>query len=249
MKYRVKSVVLCLILVLALPLSSEVVPAANIIGAGENETEPDYLIGDEDIETPEIDIDDPDSSQDLFSDVTDSKHPYFKAIYWARSKGITKGYSDGTFGINRNCTRGEAVMFLWRAKGQPAPKISSVSPFRDVQTNHAFYKAILWAFQNGITKGYTSGANKGKFGINDTCTRGQIMTFVWRALGQKAPTMTPTSPFKDVPTNHAYYKAILWGFQQGITKGYTSGANKGNFGINDNCTRGQIVTFLYRALA
>ena len=73
------------------------------------------------------------------------------------------------------------------------------------------------------------------------------MMFLWKLKGKPAPTAVSKSPFKDVPTNHAFYKVILWGSQKGITKGYTSGPNKGNFGINDNCTRGQIVTFLYRA--
>ena len=182
----------------------------------------------------------------LFTDVLDPKHPYYKAIYWAAQKGITKGYSDGSFGIDLPCTRGHAVMFLWRMAGCPAPKAVSKSPFSDVPKTHTFYKAVLWAQQKGITKGYTSGPNKGKFGINDTCTRGQIMMFIWRYKGQPKPKPVSKSPFSDVPMNHPFYKAILWGSQKGVTKGYTTGPNKGKFGVNDNCTRGQIVTFLYR---
>lgn len=178
-----------------------------------------------------------------FSDVQDSSHPYYKAIYWAAGEGITKGYSDGTFGINRSCTRGEMMMFLWKYAKKPAPKYTSKSPFKDVSSSHAFYKAILWGYQKGITKGYSDGS----FGINRNVSRGEAMMFLWKLKGRPAPQMTSKSPFTDVPTSHAFYKAILWGSQKGITKGYTSGVNKGKFGINDNCTRGQIVTFLYRA--
>ena len=173
-----------------------------------------------------------------FSDVTDPKHPYYKAIYWAADAGITKGYSDGTFGIDKACTRSEAVMFLWRLAGKPAPKNAASSPFKDVQKSHAHYKAILWAAQKGITKGYGDGT----FGINKACTRGQIMTFIWRFKGSPAPKAAVKSPFSDVPKNHAYYKAILWGSQNKVTNGFSDGT----FGINKNCTRGQIVTFLYR---
>ena len=173
-----------------------------------------------------------------FSDVTDPKHPYYKAIYWAADAGITKGYSDGTFGIDKACTRSEAVMFLWRLAGKPSPKNAVSSPFEDVQKSHAHYKAILWAAQKGITKGYGDGT----FGINKACTRGQIMTFIWRFKGQPTPKAAVKSPFSDVPKNHAYYKAILWGSQNKVTNGFSDGT----FGINKNCTRGQIVTFLYR---
>ena len=173
-----------------------------------------------------------------FSDVQDPKHPYYKAIYWAADAGITKGYSDGTFGIERACTRSEAVMFLWRMGGKPEPKNASKSPFKDVTKSHPHYKAILWAAQKGITKGYSDGT----FGVNKTCTRGHIMTFVWRFKGQPAPKTVAKSPFTDVPKNHPYYKAILWGSQKKVT----NGMGDGTYGIDLNCTRGQIVTFLYR---
>ena len=178
-----------------------------------------------------------------FSDVQDPKHAYYKAIYWAADEGITKGYPDGTFGINKSCTRGEMIMFLWRYAGKPAPKAVSKSPFKDVAKSHAFYKAILWASQKGITKGYPDGT----FGINRNVSRGECMMFLWRLKGKPAPKAVSVSPFKDVPKTHAFYNAILWGYQKKITTGYTSGAKKGTFGINENCTRGAIVTFLYRA--
>ena len=178
-----------------------------------------------------------------FSDVLDPLHPYFKAIYWAANAGITKGYSDGTFGINRNCTRGEMMMFLWRYAGTPEPKAVSKSPFKDVPKTHTFYKAILWGSQKGITKGYSDGT----FGINRNVSRGECMMFLWRLKGKPEPKAVSVSPFKDVPKTHTFYKAILWGYQKKVTTGYTSGDKKGTFGINENCTRGQIVTFLYRA--
>ena len=78
-----------------------------------------------------------------FSDVQNPKHPYYNAIYWAANAGITKGYSDGTFGVNRNVTRGECMMFLWRLKGKPAPKAVAKAPFPDVPKNHVFYNAVL----------------------------------------------------------------------------------------------------------
>ena len=181
----------------------------------------------------EIKYDDP-----LFKDVRDDSNPYYKAIYWAADKGVTKGYADGTFGINRSCTRGEAVMFIWRMAGKPAPKTASRSPFKDVPTSHTFYKAILWASQKGITTGYADRT----FRPNATCTRGQIMTFIWRFKGKPAPKAVSKSPFSDVPKTHTYYKAILWGSQKRVTNGFSDGT----FGINTNCSRGQIVTFLYR---
>ena len=178
-----------------------------------------------------------------FSDVQDPNHAFYKAIYWAADAGITKGYPDGTFGIDRSCTRGEMIMFLWRYAGKPAAKALSKSPFKDVPKNHAFYNAIIWASQKGITKGYPDGT----FGINRNVSRGECMMFLWRLRGKPAPKAVSVSPFKDVPKTHAFYNAILWGAQKKITNGYTSGPKKGTFGINENCTRGAIVTFLYRA--
>ena len=178
-----------------------------------------------------------------FSDVQNPKHAYYKAIYWAADAGITKGYPDGTFGIDRSCTRGEMMMFLWRYAGKPSPKNVSKSPFKDVPKTHTFYKAILWGSQKGITKGYPDGT----FGIQRNVSRGECMMFLWRLKGKPAPKAVAKSPFKDVPKTHAFYNAILWGSQKKVTTGYTSGEKKGTFGINENCTRGQIVTFLYRA--
>ena len=108
-----------------------------------------------------------------FKDVP-SKHPYYKAILWGAQSGITKGYADGTFGINKECTRGQIVTFLWRYKGQPAT-VQGPYPFKDSPTP-AYKKAILWAAKNKITKGYSDK----KFHDTYTCTRGQIVTFMYR---------------------------------------------------------------------
>ncbi len=171
-----------------------------------------------------------------FSDVQDPSHPFFKEIYWAADLGITKGYSDGTFGINRSCTRGEAIMFLWRLAGKPSPKWAK-SKFSDVSKSNPFYKAILWAEQKGITKGFADGT----FGISKSCTRGQIMTFIWRCKNKPNPKVAAKSPFKDVAKNHPYYKAILWASQNGVAKGFSDGT----YGINKACTRGQMMKFFY----
>ena len=178
-----------------------------------------------------------------FSDVQDPHHAYYKAIYWAADAGITKGYPDGTFGIDRSCTRGEMMMFLWRYAGKPAPKNVSKSPFKDVPKTHTFYKAILWGSQKGITKGYSDGT----FGIDRNVSRGECMMFLWRLKGKPAPKAVAKAPFPDVPKSHVFYNAVLWGYQKKITTGFTSGKLKGKFGVNENCSRGQIVTFLYRA--
>ena len=178
-----------------------------------------------------------------FSDVQNPNHAYYNAIYWAADAGITKGYPDGTFGIDKNCTRGEMMMFLWRYAGKKEPKAVSKSPFKDVPKSHTFYKAILWGSQKGITKGYSDGT----FGVNRNVTRGECMMFLWRLKGKPAPKAVAKAPFPDVPKNHVFYNAVLWGYQKKITTGFKDGELKGKFGVDANCTRGQIVTFLYRA--
>ena len=119
-------------------------------------------------------------SKSPFKDVPKT-HTFYKAIFWGSQKGITKGYSDGTFGVNRNVTRGECMMFLWRLKGKPAPKAVAKAPFPDVPKSHVFYNAVLWGYQKKITTGFTDGKLKGQFGVNENCTRGQIVTFLYRA--------------------------------------------------------------------
>ena len=173
----------------------------------------------------------------VFSDVLDPSHPYYNAIYWAADKGIAGGYSDGTFGIDRACTRAEAIRFLWCFAGKPEPKQTPALSFRDVPKSGAFYKPILWAYQTGIAGGYSDGT----FRMNEACTRGHIMMFIWKYLRKPVPAMSSASPFCDVPKQHIYYRAILYGYQKEITKGFADGT----FGVDRNCTRGQIIKFLH----
>ena len=173
----------------------------------------------------------------LFGDVLDPTHPYYKAVYWAADTGITKGYpGTGLFGINDSCTRSQAMMFLWRIAGKPEPKRQAKSPFSDIKPSHPHYKAVLWAYQKGIAKGFGNGT----YGVDTPCTRGQIMMFLWRYAGKPTPAGN-AKRFRDKITP-AFRTAILWGSQKGITKGYPDGTFKDSI----PCTRGQIVTFLYR---
>ena len=128
------------------------------------------------------------------------------------------------------------MMFIWKMAGQPTPKTQAKSPFSDIKPTHPHYKAVLWAYQTGIAKGFANGT----YGVDVPCTRGQIMTFIWRYAGQPNPASN-VSPFKDKLTP-AFRTAILWGSALGITKGYPDGT----FRDSVACTRGQIVTFLYR---
>ena len=179
----------------------------------------------------------------LFKDVPLS-HNFQKHVYWALDRGIAAGYTGakmGLFGINDDITRGQVMMFLWRANGKPEPK-KHTQTFKDVPTTNNFYKAIQWGVEQGITGGYT-GDRTGYFGLNDNCTRGQIATFLWRNAGKPAPKKN-TQTFKDVPVKNNFYKAIQWAAEEGITAGYSDGT----FGINKTCTRGHCVTFLHRQI-
>ena len=162
-------------------------------------------------------------------------HVYAKAIAWAADRGITKGYSDGTFGINKICTRGQIMMFLWRYAGCPKPANVTKSPFSDVPTTHVYYKAILWGSQMGITKGYSDGT----FGINKDCTRGHIMMFIWRYKGCPKPRSTK-NPFKDTITA-AFRTAVIWSYEKKVAAGFSDGT----FRDTKSCTRGEAVKFLH----
>ncbi len=182
----------------------------------------------------------------LFTDVTNKNLVAYKAIYWGADNGYVNGY--GTyFDINANCTRAQFVLFLWRCAGKPTPK-STTLKFKDsadIEKLAADYKkAILWGSENGIVAGFTSGANAGKFLPNQPCTRGQVVTFLWRYKGKPSP-KSGAKAFPDVPSTNTYYKAIMWASSYGITTGFSDGT----FRPNETCTRGQCVTFLYRLLA
>lgn len=175
-----------------------------------------------------------------FTDVEyEGRHaPFADAILWASDNGITQGYGDGTFRPDQACTRAQVVTFLWRAAGCPEPK-SSVNNFSDVSYEGAlvhYYKAILWASEQGITTGF----NNGTFRPFDVCTRAQFVTFLWRCEGK--PTVNIENPFTDVVRN-SYYDAIMWAYQTGVTQGYGNGL----FKPDSVCSRAHVVTFIYRA--
>ena len=162
---------------------------------------------------------------------------YEDAVVWAVEKGITSGTSAVTFDPNGICTRAQAVTFLWRAAGSPAPK-TKVMPFTDVPAGSYYYDAVLWAMEQGITKGTSDTA----FSPNATCTRAQIVTFLWRANG--SPAVSGNSAFTDVASDAYYAAAVAWAEKNGVT----GGIGNGLFGSGNNCTRAQIVTFLYRSV-
>ena len=175
-----------------------------------------------------------------FNDVTEGVY-YYDAVEWAVTNNITNGYgSDTIFNPDGTCTRGQIVTFLWRANGSPEPT-SMNNPFTDVPSNEYYYKAVLWAVENGITAGYGSDTI---FNPDGACTRGQVATFLWRAAGKPAMSGA-ANPFTDVKAGEFYYDAVLWAVENGITNGYGSSTT---FCPDITCTRGQIVTFLYRAM-
>ena len=178
----------------------------------------------------------PAKSENPFTDVPSGAY-YEDAVAWAVKNGITGGTSATTFDPNGFCTRAQAVTFLWRAAGSPAPK-STAMPFTDVPAGSYYYDAVLWAIENDVTKG-TSDTT---FSPNANCSRGQIVTFLWRS--QKSPDAAAANPFTDVAADAYYTSAVLWAVEKSITGG-TSAAT---FSPSANCTRAQIVTFIYRCM-
>ena len=156
------------------------------------------------------------------------------AVKWAVDKGVTNGQTDTMFGPYEPCTRGQIITFLWRAAGSPEPK-TAVS-FTDVPAGSYYAKAVAWAIENGITNGMTETT----FAPDATCTRGQSVTFLYRAL---KGSVGATSSFVDVPANAFYADAVGWA----VSGKVTDGTSNTTFSPDDNCTRGQIVTFLFRA--
>ena len=160
---------------------------------------------------------------------------FYEAVMWAVENGVTTGVSASRFDPNGVCTRAQAVTFLWRAAGSPAPRSRTV-PFTDVPVGSYYYDAVLWAVENGITKGTINT----RFSPNDTCTRAQIVAFLWRS--EKSPAAGSRNPFADVKSTAYYADAVLWAVENDITKGTTNTT----FSPNADCTRAQIVTFLWR---
>ena len=159
---------------------------------------------------------------------------YYDAVQWASDKGITNGVSDGVFAPDWVCTRGQIVTFLWRSVGSPAPKTAEM-PFADVAEDAYYAQAVLWAVENGITKG----TSETTFSPDQTCTRAHAVAFLYRLAGSPAVT---GSSFQDVAADAYYNAAVAWAVQQGIT----NGTSETTFSPDETCTRAQIVTFLYR---
>ena len=172
-----------------------------------------------------------------FVDINENMFCY-DAVLWAYYGDITTGKDATHFDPSGACTRAQVVTFLWRAAGKPAPK-SMENPFPDVPVGKYYTDAVLWAVENHITEGFKDGT----FGPGKTCTRAQIVTFLWRYAGEPAPE-SMDNPFPDVDVNAYYGQAVLWAVEEGITGGFKDGT----FGPNKTCTRDQIVTFLYRYL-
>ena len=170
-----------------------------------------------------------------FTDVPAGSY-YEDAVIWAVDKGITGGTSATTFSPDATCTRAQIVTFLWRAAGSPAPK--AMSTFVDVSADAYYAKAVAWAVENGIT----GGTGDGKFSPDAACTRAQAVTFLWRANG--SPAVSGNAAFSDVAANAYYAAAVTWAEKNGITGGIGGGL----FGSDHNCTRAQIVTFLYSSM-
>ena len=173
-----------------------------------------------------------------FEDIKEEDY-FYEPVLWAVEEGITNGIGEGVFGPENPCTRGQIVTFLWRAYGSPEPK-GAENPFSDMTEDAYYHKAVLWAVEQGITTGISETA----FGPDKTCTRAQVATFLWRAQGKPLP-MTQENPFADIEVDDYYSTAVLWAVEEGIT----NGTGNGLFSPNKDCTRGQIVTFLHRAMA
>ena len=168
----------------------------------------------------------------FFYDVSNDAY-YYEAVKWAAENGITGGVGNSLFAPNQPCTRAQIVTFLWRAAGSPEPK--NMSNFSDVPADSYYAKAVAWAVENGIT----TGTGDGKFSPDATCTRAQSVTFLFRASKASA---NGAPAFSDVVATAYYAEAVKWATDNGITNGI--GDNL--FGSDNDCTRAQIVTFLYR---
>ncbi len=169
-----------------------------------------------------------------FHDVP-ANSPFLDSIVWAVKQGITNGKTATTFGPGDPCTRAQIVTFLWRAAGSPEPKTMEAEYADVTKTDAYYYKAVQWAAEMGMEE-------SGTFAPDKTCTRGQAMYFIWKANNSGTSAGSVPS-FKDLSRDSLYYDAVLWAVAKGVTTGKTADI----FGPDDPCTRGHIVTFLYRA--
>lgn len=171
----------------------------------------------------------------LFTDIVGGRF-YSVPVLWAASTGVTQGYQDGSFRPNEVCKRWQMVMFIWRFFGEP--KATTTTDFKDVPKNAIYYDAVQWAAEYGVT----NGTGNGNFSPNREVSRGMVVTMLNRLDGEPKASSN-TNNFKDV-TKNSYYDAILWAQEVGVTNGYTDGT----FKPNKTCSRGEIVTFMYRNL-
>ena len=171
-----------------------------------------------------------------FTDVPAGQY-YAAPVEWAAAQGITTGTGGSSFSPGQTCTRAQVVTFLWRAAGRPEP-LADGTRFTDVRITDYFYQAVLWAVENGIT----NGVDDAHFAPNATCTRGHVVTFLYRF--EHSPAVTIGNPFTDVRAQDYFYSAVLWA----VSRGVTNGVSATQFAPANGCTRGQVVTFLYRDL-
>ena len=171
-----------------------------------------------------------------FTDVADDAY-YADSVAWAVENNVTSGVSATTFAPNASCTRGQMVTFLWRAAGSPEPK-STDTAFTDVKSGAYYEKAVAWAVENNVT----TGTSATTFSPGATVTRGQSVTFLWRANGSAAA--AGASAFTDVAASAYYASAVAWAVENNVT----NGTGAATFSPNADCTRAQIVTFLYRSI-
>ena len=176
-----------------------------------------------------------DTKSNPFVDVIKGQY-YYDAVLWAAENGITGGTSANTFSPDANCSRAQVVTFLHRMIASPEPAAITL-PFADVKTSDYFYKPVKWAYGSKIT----GGTSNTTFSPDESCTRAQVVTFLWRTAGQQKASVI-SNPFTDVKADSYYYDAVLWAVENGIT----GGTSANTFSPDDSCTRGQVVTFLYR---
>ena len=167
-----------------------------------------------------------------FTDVAEGAW-YAESVQWAVEKGITSGTTATTFSPNSTCTTAHILTFLWRANGSPAP--TAANPFTDVADDAYYADAAVWAYEKGLVSGTT-------FAGNAPCTRSATVTYLWKLAEKPA---VGSADFTDVDADAEYAQAVAWAVQQGIT----TGTSDTTFSPDATCTRGQIVTFLYRDMA
>lgn len=175
----------------------------------------------------------PVAPEKLFADVSADDY-YYEAVKWASENGVTGGIGENLFGANLPCTRAQIVTFLWRAAGSPEPK--GMSGFVDVSADAYYAKAVAWAVEEGIV----SGTSATTFSPDAVCTRAQSVAFLYRAFGEK---VNKAAGFSDVSADAYYADAVAWAVENGVA----SGIGGGLFAPDQDCARGQIVAFLYRA--